>query len=59
MGGGGGGGTVGDSISGGGTRHLFLLTLYNFRNIGGRPPCSAFPVASGSTPEPVNGERWA
>ena len=41
-GGGGGGGTDSDSILGGGTRHFFLLTLYNFKNIGGhvlhRPP---------------------
>ena len=35
-GGGWGGGTVSDSIfGGGGTRHLFLLTLYNSKNIGG------------------------
>ena len=48
---GGGGGTVSDSILGG-TRRFFLLTLYNFKNIGGAraphgPPCSAIPdVAS-------------
>ena len=36
--GGGGGGTVSDSILGGGTKHLFLLILYNFRNIGGHVP---------------------
>ena len=34
---------------GGDTRHFFLLTLYNFKNIGGgdtrvhRPPCSVVP----------------
>ena len=28
------GGTVSDSMMGG-TRHFFLLTLYNFKNIGG------------------------
>ena len=31
---GGGGGIISDSILGG-TRHFFLLTLYNFKNIGG------------------------
>ena len=37
--GGGVGGTISDSILGGGTRHFFLLTFYNFKNIGGgRPP---------------------
>ena len=30
----GGGGTISDSILGG-TRHFFLLNLYNFKNIGG------------------------
>ena len=47
----GGGGTVGDSIWGRGTRHFFLLTLYNSENIGGNvppPPCSAVPVCMGS-----------
>ena len=29
-----GGGTISDSILGG-TRHFFLLNLYNFKNIGG------------------------
>ena len=33
----GGGGGVGTTS----TRHLFLLTLYNSKNIGGRTPCSA------------------
>ena len=31
----GGGGTISDSILGGGTKHFFLLILYNFKNIGG------------------------
>ena len=43
-GGGGGGGAVSGSILGG-TRHFFLLILYNCKNIGGRvpplSPCSA------------------
>ena len=45
-----GGNSVSDSILGGeGTSHFFLLTLYNFKNIGGGtcrppgPPCSAIP----------------
>ena len=43
------GGTISASIlGGGGTKHFFLLTLYNFKNIGGRgtcppPPHSAVP----------------
>ena len=49
--GGGGGGTISDSILGG-TKHFFLLILYNFENIGGvgvgarapLPPYSAVPV---------------
>ena len=43
LGGGGRGGTISDSILGG-TRHFFLLILYNFKNIGGGPPYSAVPV---------------
>ena len=31
----GGGGTISDLILGGGTGHIFLLNLYNFKNIGG------------------------
>ena len=31
---GGGGGTISGSILGGGTKHIFLLILYNFKNIG-------------------------
>ena len=42
----GGGGTISDSILGG-TRHFFLLNLYNFKNIGGgaraTPPCPPTP----------------
>ena len=34
LGGGGGGGTASDSILGG-TRHFYLLTLYNFKHMGG------------------------
>ena len=34
-----GGGTISDSILGG-TRHFFLLNLYNFKNIGGGYPIS-------------------
>ena len=40
------GNTVSDSIlggEGGGTRHFFLLTLYNVRNIGGRGPRTPSP----------------
>ena len=40
--GGGGGGTNSDSILGAGARHLFLLILYNFKNIPSpvlRVPC--------------------
>ena len=50
----GGGGTVSDSILGRGTRHFFLQTLYNFKNIGGggnvpsRPPCSGVPETTGA-----------
>ena len=33
---GGGGGTNTDSVLGGGTKHFFLLILYNFKSIGGR-----------------------
>ena len=44
----GGGGTISDSILGKGTKHFFLLILYNFKNIGGGtcppPPYSAVPV---------------
>ena len=29
------GGTISDSILGGGTKHFYLLILYNFKNIGG------------------------
>ena len=48
----GGGGTISDSILGG-TRHFFLLNLYNFKNIGGggagaSPPYSAVPVVTSS-----------
>ena len=32
---GGGGGTISDLIFGGGTKHFFLLILYNFKHIGG------------------------
>ena len=37
-------GTVSDSILGG-TRHFFLLILYNFKNIGGHVPPLAPPAA--------------
>ena len=56
-GGGGGGGTISDSILGGGTRHFFLLNLYNFKNIGGGAhahpaPYSAVPVHTDFWHEP-------
>ena len=45
IGGGGKGSTNTDSILGGGTKHFFLLILYNFKNIGGgMPPNSMVPV---------------
>ena len=40
--GGGGGGTISDSILGG-TKHFFLLILYNFKNIGGAHASPALP----------------
>ena len=46
----GGGGTISDSILGG-TRHFFLLTLYNFKNIGGKGTCSPAPYSA--VPEPL------
>ena len=48
------GSTVSDSILGG-ARHFFLLTLYNFKTIGGgrhvmppQPPCSKVPDTKGA-----------
>ena len=38
-----GGDTIGDSILGGGTKHFFLLILYNFKNIAPPSPYSAVP----------------
>ena len=42
MGGGGGGTISGSILGGGGTKHIFLLILYNFKNIGAPllPPLS-------------------
>ena len=56
-----GGGTISDSILGG-TRHFFLLNLYNFKNIGGvtcpspLPPYSAVP-AQGLSKNSISGRR--
>ena len=44
-GGGGGGGTLSNLILGG-TRHFFLLTLYNFKNIGVHVPPPALPCSA-------------
>ena len=46
LGGGGGGGHISDSILGG-TRHFFLLTLYNFKNTGGHIPPHPPPLLRG------------
>ena len=43
-----GGGTINDSILGGGTKHFFLLILYNFQNIGGaRAPPAPYSAVPG------------
>ena len=49
-----GGGTISDSILGG-TRHFFLLNLYNFKNIGGGGTCHSPlpPYSAGPCSRPV------
>ena len=66
--GGRGWGTVSDSILGD-TRHFFLLTLYNFKNIGGGgvtcplvpSPCSAVPATENNIetqPDKIHTTSW-